>query len=201
MPVGRYTVLDGEGNPVGTEDFRCAPGPAGWRYFGEIATSDPVPHREIVDLAVDASWRPVRTRIETGSHHIVLSADGDALRGVLDDAPVTTRWGSGWHVDYLSPAYNAVTTKRLDGSVEIDVIYLEPVTCEPREERQRYERLGDEDVDTPVGRFAARRWRFTALSTGWSRDLWIAGDVVVRFEGLYELEWYEAGATGAHALS
>jgi len=201
MPVGRYTVLDGEGSPVGTEDFRCAPGPMGWRYFGEIATNDPTPHREIVDLAVDASWRAVRTRVETGSHHILLSADGDALRGFLDDEPVTTRWGSDWHLDYLSPAYNAVTTKRLNGSADIDVIYLEPVTCEPREERQRYELDGDEDVDTPVGRFAAQRWRFTALSTGWSRELWIAGDVLVRFESLYELEWYEAGASGAQPVS
>jgi hypothetical protein len=201
MPVGRYTVLDGDGNAVGSEDFRCAPGPMGWRYFGEIATNDPTPHREIVDLVVDESWRPVRSRVETGSHHILLSADGDALRGFLDDEPVTTRWGSDWHLDYLSPAYNAVTTKRLNGSAEIDVIYLEPVTCEPREERQRYELAGDEEVDTPVGRFAGRRWRFTALSTGWSRELWIAGDVVVRFESLYELEWYEAGASGARPVS
>jgi hypothetical protein len=201
MPVGRYTVLDGEGNAVGSEDFRCASGPMGWRYFGEIATNDPTPHREIVDLAVDESWRPVRSRVETGSHHILLSADGDALRGFLDDEPVTTRWGFDWHLDYLSPAYNAVTTKRLNGSAEIDVIYLEPVTCVPREERQRYELAGDEEVDTPVGRFAGQRWRFTALSTGWSRELWIAGDVVVRFEFLYELEWYEAGASGARPVS
>ncbi|MGH2525665.1 MAG: hypothetical protein ACRDG2_02860, partial [Actinomycetota bacterium] len=91
--------------------------------------------------------------------------------------------------------------KRLNGSAEIDVIYLEPVTCEPREERQRYELVGDEVVDTPVGRFAAQRWRFTALSTGWSRELWLAGNVVVRFESLYELEWYEAGASGAQPVS
>ena len=31
MPVGRYTVMDGEGNRVGTEEFRCAPGLAGGR--------------------------------------------------------------------------------------------------------------------------------------------------------------------------
>jgi hypothetical protein len=200
MPVGRYTVLDGEGNPVGTEDFRCAPGPMGWRYFAEIETSEPTPHRELVDLVVDASWRPVRARIETGSHEITLSADADALRGSLDGETVVTRWGAGWHLDYLSPAFNAVTTKRLGSSAEIDVIYLEPVMCQPHEERQRYDLLGDEDVDTPVGRFAARRWRFTALSSGWSNELWVAGDVVVRFENLYELESYEPGETGPRTL-
>ena len=63
MPVGRYTVMDGEGNRVGTEEFRCAPGPMGWRYFSEIETNVPEPHREIVDLAVDTSYR----RSEPGS--------------------------------------------------------------------------------------------------------------------------------------
>jgi hypothetical protein len=81
------------------------------------------------------------------------------------------------------------------------VIYLEPVTCEPREERQRYELLGEDDVDTPVGTFRARRWRYTSLSSGWTNELWIAGDVVVRFEDLYELESYDAGATGARPVS
>jgi len=45
------------------------------------------------------------------------------------------------------------------------------------------------------------RWRYTALSSGWSRDLWIAGDVVVRHDGLYELESYEPGASGPLPLA
>lgn len=191
--------MDGDGNAVGTEDFRCAPGPAGWRYFSEISTGEPAPHREIVDLVVEGSWRPVRVRISTGSHDLVLTAEDEALRGSLDGEFVTAPWGPGWHVDYLSPAFNAVTANRLDGTTEIDVVYLEPVTCTPVEARQRYELLGHEEVMTPVGRFAARRWRYTALSTGWSRELWVAGDVVVRYEGLFELEEYEAGASGPHA--
>lgn len=199
MPQGRYVVMDGDGNAVGTEDFRCAPGPAGWRYFSEISTGEPAPHREVVDLVVEGSWRPVRVRISTGSHDLVLTAEDEALRGSLDGEFVTAPWGPGWHVDYLSPAFNAVTANRLDGTTEIDVVYLEPVTCTPVQERQRYELLGHEEVMTPVGRFAARRWRYTALSTGWSRELWVAGDVVVRYEGLFELEEYEAGASGPRA--
>lgn len=196
MPQGRYVVMDGEGNAVGTEDFRSAPGPAGWRYFSEIATREPTPHREIVDLVVEGSWRPVRVRIATSSHDLLLTAEGDALRGSLDGQIVTTRWGPEWHLDYLSPAFNAVTANRLDRTTEIDVVFLEPVTCAPVEERQRYELLGEDEVATPVGRFAARRWRYTALSSGWSGDLWVAGDVVVRYEGLFELEEYEPGASG-----
>ena len=71
----------------------------------------------------------------------------------------------------------------------------------PRMERQRYELLGEDEVATPVGRFAARRWRYTALSTGWTRDLWVARDVVVAYYGLYALEWYEAGASGPPVLA
>jgi hypothetical protein len=188
--------MDGDGYAVGTEDFRCAPGPAGWRYFSEISTREPSPHDEIVDLVVDGSWLPVRVKISTGSHDLVLTAEGDALHGSLDGATVRAPWGPDRHVDYLSPAFNAVTANRLDRSSDIDVVYLEPVTCTPTEERQRYELVDDEEVATPVGVFSARRWRYTALSSGWNRDLWVAGDVVVRYEGLFELQEYEAGVSG-----
>jgi hypothetical protein len=196
MPVGRYTVMDGDGNAVGSEEFRCAPGPMGWRYFSEIETSEPEPHREVVDLAVDASWRPVRTRIDTGAHDVLLTVEDGRLAGFRDGSPAQIDWGARTQLDYLSPAFNAVTATWLSGTSEVEVVYLEAFTCEPRIERQRYELLGEEEVPTPAGRFAARRWRFTALSTGWSRDLWVAGDVVVAFDGLYALEGYEPGATG-----
>ena len=201
MPTGRYIVMDGDGNPVGTEDFRCAPGPAGWRYFAEIQTDDPEPHHETVDLAVDAAWRPVRTRIDSGSHEILLMAEGDRLAGFRDGRPVETPWGPEMHLDYLSPAYNAVTANRLLATAEIEVVYLAAVTCEPRVERQRYELLGTEEVATPAGRFAATRWRYTSLSSEWSRDLWVASDVVVGFEGLFELQRYEPGASGPLPLA
>jgi hypothetical protein len=196
MATGRYRVMDGEGNAIGTEEFRCAPGPMGWRYFSDIETTEPEPHHEVVDLTVDAAWRPVRTRINTGTHEITLFAREDRLAGYLDGQQVEIAWGPGVHLDYLSPAYNAATANRLMGTTEIDVVFLEPFTCEPVAERQRYELVGDETVTTAVGSFVARRWRYTALNTGWSRDLWVAGDVVARYESLFELEWYEAGASG-----
>ena len=171
MPSGRYAVMDGDGNPVGSEEFRCAPGPMGWRFFSEIQTSEPEPHRETVDLAVDAAWKPVWTRIRTGSHEALLVADGDRLRGVRDGEPLDLPFGTEVHLDYASPAYNAVTCMRLDATAEIEVVFLRAVTCEPTIERQRYELLGNEEVATPAGRFVARRWRYTALSSGWSRDL------------------------------
>ena len=200
MPVGRYAVMDGDGNPIGTEEFRCAPGPMGWRFFSQVLTQEPEPHEEVVDLAVDAAWRPARTRIATGSHEMLLAREGDTLRGFRDGEALEIDFPLEVHLDYLSPAYNAVTTMRLTGTAEIDVVYLEAATLEPRLERQRYQDLGHEQVGTAVGRFASRRWRFTALGSGWTRDLWVAADVVVRYEGLYELEWYEAGVSGPRPL-
>ena len=193
--------MDGEGNRVGTEEFRCAPGTMGWRYFSEIETNVPEPHREIVDLAVDASWRPVRARIDTGSHEILLMAEGGRLAGFCDRSQVQVPWGPETQLDYLSPAFNAVTATWLSSTGEVEVVFLEAFTCEPRMERQRYELLGEDQVATPAGQFAARRWRYTALSTGWTRDLWVSGDVVVAYDGLYALEWYEAGASGPPVLA
>ena len=52
-----------------------------------------------------------------------------------------------------------------------------------------------------AGRFAATRWRFTALDSGWTGDLWVAGDVVVAYEGLFTMETYEAGVSGAQPIA
>jgi len=196
VPAGRYAVFGDDGERIGTEEFRCAPGPLGWRYFSDIQTNEPTPHVETFDLVVDADWRPVRLRADTGDHHVLLEPRGNVLGGGRDDLPVELPWEPDRHLDYLTPATNLVTTKRLTDTAEIDVLFLEPVTLEPTLVRQRYQLAGYESVDTAMGRFDAMRWTFTALDSGWTSDLWVAGDVVVRYDRLFELEWYEAGASG-----
>jgi len=196
VPSGRYAVRGRSGDVVGTEDFRSAPGPMGWRYVSEIEREEPSMHRETVDVVVDRSWRIVRVRIETGSHGIFLEPRNGVLTGLLDGEHVEITWGAETHLDYLSPAFNAVTANRLDGTAEIDVVYLEPVTLEPTLMRQRYELQQRELVETPTGRFVAARWRYTALTSGWTSDLWVADDVVVRYDRAFELITYEPGATG-----
>jgi hypothetical protein len=200
MPAGRYTVMDGAGRPVGAEEFRCAPGPAGWRYVSAISTSVPQPHDEVVDLVVDGGWRPVRLRIETGSHELVVGSRGDRLVGARDGEPLEVPFGPQVELDYLSPCFNAVTAVRLGRTAEIDVVFLEPVTCRPATVRQRYELRGEEEVVTPVGRFRATRWQYTALESGWTRPLWVAADVVVAYEGLFELAEYDPGPRGPFAF-
>jgi hypothetical protein len=168
----------------------------GWRYVSEIERDEPSSHRETVDVVVDATWRIVRARIETGSHAILLEPRDDRLTGLRDGGTIELPWGTDTHLDYLTPAMNAVTAQRLEGTTEIDVVYLEPVTLEPIQRRQRYELLRRENVDTPAGRFLAVRWRYTALDSGWTSELWVADDVVVRYDRAFELIAYEPGATG-----
>jgi hypothetical protein len=201
MPAGRYAIIGDDGTDVGTEEFRCAPGPMGWRYFSDIETAEPVPHHEIVDVVVDADWRPVRLRVDTGDHRLLLEAAGDRLTGERDGQPLETPWHPEMHLDYLSPAFNAVTCRRLHATTEIEVVYVLPYTLEPVVAGQRYDLLGDEEVDTPAGSFPATRWHYTALDSGWNADLWATDDVVVAYERLFRLDAYEAGASGPRPLA
>jgi hypothetical protein len=201
MPFGRYIVLGDDGEPVGTEEFRCAPGPMGWRYFAEIQTTHPVPHHQTLDVAVDADWRIARVRIRNPEHEVLLEAGPRVLTGWLDRRPVEIPYGPKMHLDVFTPATNAISVQRLTGTAEIDVVYLEPFTLEPSGVRQRYERIGDERVETPVGAFDAARWRFTALESGWTSDLWVAADIVVRYERLFSLEWLDPGASGPRPIA
>lgn len=198
MPFGTYAIVGEGAERIGVEEFRSAPGPAGWRYFSEVETRTPTPHRETIDLAIDADRRIAQVRIATGEHEIFLrpSPDGASLAGVRDGTAIEIPYGPAVHLDYFTPATNAITARRLDGTTEIDVVYLEPVTLEPSRVRQRYEALGPERVRTPVGSFDADRWRFTSLDSGWSSDLWVAGDIVVRYDGLFELARLDPGASG-----
>jgi hypothetical protein len=196
MPTGRYTVL-GDDGAVGTEDFRCAPGPMGWRYFSDIRTD----HHEIVDIAVDRDWRIARLRIDTGEHDILLEPHGDILAGYRDRRAIEIPYGPDLHLDYFTPATNAITCRRLTETTEIDVVYLEPVTLEPTVVRQRYELHGPERVTTPVGTFESTRWTYTSLDSGWTSDLWTAGDTVVRYHKLFTLEEYEPGASGVGPIA
>lgn len=201
MPAGTYTILGEDGEPVGTEAFRCAPGPMGWRYFSQIDTAERGQHNETVDVVVDAAWRIARIRVDTGAHRLLLEPHDDALVGWRDGEPLDVAWGPDDHLDYLTPVTDLITTERLTGTTEIDVVSVEPFTLEPVRQRHRYELQGDEEVQTPVGGFASTRWTFTSLASGWTSDLWVAGDVVVRYDRVFELIEYDPGASGPRVVA
>jgi hypothetical protein len=122
------------------------------------------------------------------------------LVGVRDGETLEIPWKHRLDLDYLSPSFNAVTASRLGRTADIEVVFFDPVTCEPRLVNQRYERTGEEEVATPVGRFAATRWQYTALGSGWSRPLWVAVDIVVSYQDVFELASYEPGPRGPFPL-
>jgi hypothetical protein len=176
----------------------------GWRSFSDQITEYPRPHRAIVDVAVDRDWRLARLRIQAGDHELLLEPAGpDALAGFHDRRPIEVPYGPEHHVDYLTPATNAITVGRL-GDVsephELDVVFIEPLTLEPRLVRQRYTRRGEEAVDTAVGTFLGERWGFEALDTGWTGELWVAGAVVVAYPEVFVLDTYDPGASGPRVV-
>jgi hypothetical protein len=190
MPSGLYRRSDERGD-VASEQFRCAPGPMGWRYFSTVQDDRGTTN---VDLSVDSQWRPVRIRIQTPTHHLLLSARGS----MLDDAQIDVLL-DGVAVDFPSPCFPLTTARRLSGSGETEVLAIDGETLQVSRQTHRYEAGDEEDVSTPVGRFRARAWRHVAPRPHFSRGLWIAGDVVVSGDGI-ELSAYDPGGHGPQQL-
>jgi hypothetical protein len=176
----------------------------GWRYFSEQITEYPSPHRAIVDVAVDRDWRLARLRIQAGDHELLLEPTGpDLLTGFRDRRPIEVPYGPGYHVDYLTPATNAITVRRSAGAtapLELDVVFIEPLTLVPRAVRQRYGPGATATVETAAGRFEATRWEYRSLEDGWTGELWVAGDVVVAYPEVFVLETYDPGASGPRVV-
>jgi hypothetical protein len=192
VPSGRYDVIGEDGRPEGEESFRSAPGPAGWRYVADITGAG----EGAVDLVADAAWNVVRVRFRSPAGELLLETHGDRIVGVRNDETLELLWRPELHVDVFSPVTNLASTKRLTGTREIEVLYVDRDTLDITFTMQRYELLGDEPVRTSVGSFDATRWRFVALDSGWTGDLWVCDDVVVKYERTFELASYEPGATG-----
>ena len=195
--AGRFLQGRGRaGNAVGTEEFQAAGAPAGRRYFSTVNARGPEPHSEVIDIVSDGASRPVRVRIDTGSHAILLAPGGGSLSGTWTGIQCRS---SGDRT--CTATISLLRSARLPpigwgAPRTFEVLYLEPVTCLPRRERQRQELLGRRRSPRRFGRFSARRWRYTALRTGWTRSLWVAGDLEVSYEGLFELRRKSRGRAG-----
>lgn len=203
MPIGRYHLLDGAGHHVASEDFRCAPGPMGWRYVGTVQRVPPSAVEEIVDLSVDAHWQPVRLRIEATGHTLLIGVRDGRLGGMLDRSPMELPWNDRALLHYGSPCFLVAAANRLAAATEpadVDIVLIEPPTLYPMRARFRYAPGPEEIVHTPAGSFRGRRWTLSS-GEGGDRALWVAGDVVLGAEGLVELVAMEPGATGPKPLA
>lgn len=108
---------------------------AGRRYFSTVNARGPEPHCEVIDIVSDGASRPVRVRIDAGSHAILLAPGGKPLwkpgRGSSAD-----RVGTGPVPRLSLSCVQRGYRQSAGGTADIEVVYLEPVTCLPRRERQ-----------------------------------------------------------------
>lgn len=175
MPSGRYG-LSGHDGPLGVEQFRCAAGPAGWRYVATRTDPDGRPAGTL-DLTVDAAWRVVRLYATAGEAELRAGVAGpDAVwrRGEDDERTTAAAGFTG-----TSPAFAVVTARLL----ALDV----GVTARVRLVRLS-EALGALTVDegwarTPDAR-GVERWETADLATGERRVVHLAGDLVVDATGV-----------------
>ncbi|ACY99583.1 hypothetical protein [Thermomonospora curvata] len=184
MPRGTYLHLSGE-EPL-EEHFECAPGPGGWRYVGER------PDGARVDLTVDGRWRQIRVELATPSwlirggtagHDLLWvrhPAAGDAApdehgvraAGFLGDSPAFLVAVARWL--RLEPGRDApVRLVRIQGPS------LAALTVDVRWHLAEIETHQTETVPLPV-----ERHEITDLSTGETRTVHLAGDVVLAAPGI-----------------
>ena len=174
MPSGSYLLSDHDG-PYAVESFRCAAGPAGWRYVATRTDPDGRPLLGL-DLAVDDRWRAVR---------LVLAVGGAELRGGVVGPEAVWRRGADEHATPAagftgdSPAF-AVATARLlalavGGTARLRLVRLSAA-------------LGALTVDEGWGRTAdeqgAERYEAADLATGGRRVVHLVDDVVVDAGGV-----------------
>jgi len=181
VPAGSYRLL----RRNGIETFRCAPGPAGWRYF---ATASFELGSERIDVTVDAAWDPVRVMIETAAHQLVISRRG----AVLDGAPVEADLAA--QIEHPSPAFSIVLANRLTEPGAHDTLVIDPATLAISRESRLIESIGDEVVATPCGKFAARTFARDGNRFSIARDICVAAPGV-------ELATYEALSNGPHPVA
>jgi len=201
MPTLTYRLFGPGGATLGTETLRGAPGMAGRRWFSTTQLEG-VPGEQIADLSVDDEWRPMRVRIATTHHHLILQRAANGFAGARDQDELET--GPTPAFVYPAPMFAGVMTNRLladhvlaaDGSggeVEVEAAAIDPDTLLLRRALYRFACLGGAEATTPRGIFDALHWQVTDVASGISTELWVAEDVVVAQPGTLELIEYDPG--------
>src|SRR6266545_1006790 len=113
MPSGAYTVMDGEGKAVGTEDFDLSRGLLGLHYTSSITTELPEPHKETVDVFIHPDYRPLQVRIDTWSNAVTVRLDHDPITATRNARDLQLPEEPWTEIDYLSPIFNGLTTVRM----------------------------------------------------------------------------------------
>lgn len=177
MPSGAYRYDDGT-----TEEFQCAPGPAGWRYVG--TTSD----GGRVDVAVDSRWRPARVEMLAGGWRLrggVSGPDAVWLRAAADDLADAVEHRTPAHGFFgRSPGLLVAVARSLmlvaGASARKRLVEVTEPALATRTLDLDWTLLGvGDDAALPV-----EHYRLTDLATGIATELHLSGDVVLAGPGL-----------------
>jgi hypothetical protein len=211
VPSGSYLHLDPmDGSPVAQEEFSCAAGPAGWRYVAAIR--EPA-GRETgrIDLTLNGGGRQVRLVLVAGGWELrggVAGRETLWIRGPVHparpsagprsaaatedpgtaDADVGERSEPAAGFTGRSPAFliAAVRLLRLSAGARARLRLVE--VTEPvlgtRVAEQGWTLGAITAYPTETGSLSLARYQLTDLGSGESREVHLAGDVVVAAAGL-----------------
>jgi hypothetical protein len=199
MPRGRYAFHDTHDHtPLGDEHFSCATGPSGWRYTARTTAADGTDSGS-VDLTTDALGRPIRLELRAGGWQV----RGAALNGVTwVRAPLTpaatdaalAREGTEHAQGFTgtSPAFLVATARllRLEPgapAARVRLIALTSPVLAPRTVDQSWSLVDRTAHPTDSGPLVVDEYQVSALDTGETHTVHLAGDVVLAAPGT-ELE-------------
>ena len=210
---GEWKLVNGGSTPVGTEKWRLDETATTLSYNSVIMKKTPFPHKEELHVTVAArSWETQKIEISSAPDNPAEQPserfEGTRKNGSFEIA--TSHGDNKEHTsiavsdstefDYLSPIFNTVTFHRLRlrrrETREIETLYIFPVSqtesFRTRIVEQRYQRLDDEPLSVPAGRFPqAKLYVYKNLVTGWTGNIWTDNlETVLRYEKFCELLSY-----------
>lgn len=165
MPRGTYLHL----SSGVSEDFQCAPGPAGWRY---VAPG--------VDLTVDSRWRPARLQLTTPSWTLRGGTAGREVLWVRGD-----REHSAEALGFLgdSPAFLVAVARSLNldpgASATLPLVRVTGASLAAHTVTQRWTLLCVDSHETDLGPLPVETWQATDLDTAETTEFHLAGDVLL----------------------
>jgi len=175
MPRGAYLHL----SSGVTEEFQCAPGPAGWRY---VAPG--------IDLTVDSRWRPARLELRTRTWSLRGGAAGRDLLWVRGTPAHGAREHSAEALAFLgdSPAFLVAVARALNlapgDSATVPLVRITGDSLATRTTTHRWTLASVDHHPTDLGPLPVETWRTTDLETAETTEFHLAGDVLLAAPGL-----------------
>ncbi|MEV4440265.1 hypothetical protein AB0K09_14810 [Streptomyces sp. NPDC049577] len=198
MPRGRYSLHDPHDHtPLGEEHFQCATGPTGWRYVSQVTAPSGAPAGS-VDLAVDDLGRPIRLQLKAGDWQ-VRGAAIDGVTWVRTDptGEHATEGNVRAHAfTGTSPAFYVAVSRLLrlapgDPARRVRLVSFTAPVLAPLTTDQSWTLLRRTAHPTDNGTLSVDEYQVSALDTGESHTIHLAGDVVLSAPGI-ELEDLES---------